>query len=1534
MKKLLFAIAVLCTIVVQAQYYGTPLYKEGFDAETLPVSWGLENTVKDDPCRWVSGKNADTPFSKVDVGSIYSLELTLEQGNKPYLTLTSPEINLAGKKELIVGFYGYELSYCLRGNVTFLFRVTKDNGATWTDLFDSSRGDSYNSGVKVEGWNVYRYELPAEFNEAKVKLQFVVDGKNYSGYGGLPGYLDGVFISERYDVDMEINKIYTYSNLMDAPFTGALSSAETIKADFTNIGGKPVEALELYYQVNDNEPVVESYTPPQPVQINQKITYTFKKKADFSTPLASFTIKAGVRKEGDGDLKNNETVCYARNITNSIPYNPIFAWDEGGVPMVDNDEWTADEKEYDAGYWELDKSGTFWYADNEYSDAACDAYLFSRPVYLEKGKSYEINFRTWVDSQTAGEAFNRMKVLVSAEADVDAEMLTIWENAVIGQENALNRFARYTATKTGPYYFVFNCVSQPTPDYLKVLPLGITEVKSHDIGIVSLLSPRNDTYMFTANEVIAVQLRNYGSEAIRAAEVNVSMQLGGGEVISEHLVSDIAPGEMQEFTFTRKLDLSDINAKKILTLLVAYASDQNSDNNELSVPLVSVVSGIPYIPDFGKDRFPTDEPSFWKTIDKNSDGYTFSSASDGTLNTYVFAYGGNASRPTIVLDQSDEQLFSRSFWLEGGNTYRLSFLSRIGKANGLIPVTVALYRVNGDQHTLVKQVASVNAISATYTETLSDVNVDQSGIYELCFNVVMSDPIDYKVYLGGFKLNRVYDYNLELTNILLPSTTVSCYDQFPVGVLVTNTGKKEIGSFTIKASSVSAGNRQVLIEKSVAPGQSVPCYFNEDFVFNGEGEEKVTATVEAGEDQNFDSNSKTVIVKYIAPATIPYSTAFFNRPEGWLTVNNNRDADCFESVTGTSGGFRYQRTGNGNAGDLLATTCLFLEKDKLYQILARPKVMQKGDSASFDIYAYNSRTKEKIAIAAFRNLTDENGSQYYGYFRVPQNDSYCICFDLADNTESILFYNRFEVKEVFEQPDIHVTAVVSPLQDAVFSSDETVKVKFVNEGKIDLSTALFTLGIGDKIYHAIYTGVILENKEYEVSFTHVDLERIGEYRMKISAQVTCDATPQNNEMEYVLKSLPVINVSLVGLESPQSGVLTAQEPIVVRVKNSGKGELKNIQLTAVVTNKDDVKQTLAGIIETALPEGETVNYTFSGRVNMYVEGTYEIEVSSALEGDVDPVDNVLKTSVVSTHKDFDAGVSRLVTPVNGLLGDEAVTITVQNHTDIDMFNVPVTSVLKFLTGASIAPVTLTGTLEKLPAGGTADYTFTQKAAMKSPGDYRVQSYTSLKNDVNLANDTLTVIVRSYKKDAGVVMIVNPQSGAGLQSQSITVKVRNFGEVPLSRIPIRYKTGSIPQLGTITETIEPGETVDYTFDAPYEFTAYKVYTLTAYTELKDDFDTTNDTCVKEIENYKPDGISTVGSGRVSVYPNPVKDMVNIETGESCIYSIMIFSGEGINVLNYDSIGTSFYQMHVRLSPGNYIMRVNTSGGISYHKLIIK
>lgn len=125
MKFITFLSCLLGTaLTVQAQYFGKVVYLEGFDSEEFNSSWQQTDESVSVKTTWKSVENSDKPFSLIDPTSTASAELRFTTRDTR-LSLVSPTIDLTGKSGLQVGFYAYDLNYCLSGE-DFRFSVTGD----------------------------------------------------------------------------------------------------------------------------------------------------------------------------------------------------------------------------------------------------------------------------------------------------------------------------------------------------------------------------------------------------------------------------------------------------------------------------------------------------------------------------------------------------------------------------------------------------------------------------------------------------------------------------------------------------------------------------------------------------------------------------------------------------------------------------------------------------------------------------------------------------------------------------------------------------------------------------------------------------------------------------------------------------------------------------------------------------------------------------------------------------------------------------------------------------------------------------------------------------------------------------------------------------------------------------------------------------------------------------------------------------------------------------------------------------------------
>ena len=107
-----------------------------------------------------------------------------------------------------------------------------------------------------------------------------------------------------------------------------------------------------------------------------------------------------------------------------------------------------------------------------------------------------------------------------------------------------------------------------------------------------------------------------------------------------------------------------------------------------------------------------------------------------------------------------------------------------------------------------------------------------------------------------------------------------------------------------------------------------------------------------------------------------------------------------------------------------------------------------------------------------------------------------------------------------------------------------------------------------------------------------------------------------------------------------------------------------------------------------------------------------------------------------------------------------------------------------------------------------------------------------------------LIYEPQPDDVGVISFINPvENGCGYSSaDSVTVSVANLGTAPQTFVPLAYTVdGGTPVLDTLFQTVNPGDTVVFTFSTTANFgTVGQTYDVVAYTNLAADTSGFNDT----------------------------------------------------------------------------------------------
>lgn len=281
----------------------------------------------------------------------------------------------------------------------------------------------------------------------------------------------------------------------------------------------------------------------------------------------------------------------------------------------------------------------------------------------------------------------------------------------------------------------------------------------------------------------------------------------------------------------------------------------------------------------------------------------------------------------------------------------------------------------------------------------------------------------------------------------------------------------------------------------------------------------------------------------------------------------------------------------------------------------------------------------------------------------------------------------------------------------------------------------------------------------------------------------------------------------------------------------------------------------------------------------------------------------------------DVGVITIDTPESGALTTaEPVQVTVYNFGEEAQSNFPIT--LK-LDGTTIATETFTSTIAP---GSAVEYTFTATANLGTVGQtYVLEAATGLTGDEDPANNATTKSVTHLNPlDAGVTEIIEPNSGNNLGTQSIKVRVENFGTSTLTNLPVSYQVGTSAAVNeVISESIAPNSTLEYTFTQTYDFTTPQDYTIVARTNLVNDAIPSNDSTTKTISNAScitkenttqypiGPGSNTVTTSVINVTDNFEIDDVNVLINLTHTYVsdllIKLVGPDGTEVLLANGLG---------------------------------
>ena len=261
--------------------------------------------------------------------------------------------------------------------------------------------------------------------------------------------------------------------------------------------------------------------------------------------------------------------------------------------------------------------------------------------------------------------------------------------------------------------------------------------------------------------------------------------------------------------------------------------------------------------------------------------------------------------------------------------------------------------------------------------------------------------------------------------------------------------------------------------------------------------------------------------------------------------------------------------------------------------------------------------------------------------------------------------------------------------------------------------------------------------------------------------------------------------------------------------------------------------------------GNSTNLRYADYAHLSVEPTNDKQFWYVSEYFSPGRSHMVGVFQIAADAAYDAGVVSVDSPVTGTLTDsESVTVSIFNYGENDISNFDVSFQVD---GGAIVTETYTGTIG---TGETVQHTFSTTVDMSSVGTtYVVYAYTSLNNDENSANDGVTEdIIHLNPNDIGISAITSPSSGELLSNaELVSVTITNYGGATQYDFEVTYELNGETVTETVAGPLEGNSSMEYTFTQTLDISEFGTYTITVYTSLDSDSDTSNDSLSTEVTN---------------------------------------------------------------------------------------
>lgn len=435
-----------------------------------------------------------------------------------------------------------------------------------------------------------------------------------------------------------------------------LGAEEEVKVRIVNDGEETSDAFKVAYQIDGGEPVVEDVDAT--LAPGAQMEYTFKTKADLSTPRHNYTIKTYPIEANDVNNDNDALSVVVRHdgaLVAPCSWGFEASEDNAQIKYIDANEDGYDFSPFTDPWLNFARTGNYCLAYFYNKEKAADDWVVLDPINVEAG-SYVLRY--WY-SGTVGhtEKFG----VYYGNGDTPSDLMAHNVAEIEAKQGEYQEaFHIITFDKPQTINLAFHCHSDKDENVLSIDDVQFYKASSDNVDIMPSNLAKPFDYARTPNDKdVVFDISNVG---IKDADCKVSILVDGAEVFTSNY--SLVAQEIK--TITAKNALNGISeGKHSLQIIVKSELDNNADNDAISKDFVML--GAPMkLYDFEDNKLPED--------------FTFYVNDEGTVNPDAGDEFNAEGWGLFELEKHamyGEHLLAGTTWIDGATPDRWAILPQV-----------------------------------------------------------------------------------------------------------------------------------------------------------------------------------------------------------------------------------------------------------------------------------------------------------------------------------------------------------------------------------------------------------------------------------------------------------------------------------------------------------------------------------------------------------------------------------------------------------------------------------------------------------------------------------------------------------------------------------------------------------------------------------------------------------------------------------------------------------------------------------------